>query len=83
MLKGNIIDCGDKITYTSFPFEFIHVSKSLIFSPITVSKHTRQNKIYKHISQDKVQWTLHDKQSMKQGNKISACNPVPNALYHN
>lgn len=52
MIKGNIINCGDKITYTSFPSEFIHVPKSLIFSPTTVSKHTRQNKIYKHIFQD-------------------------------
>lgn len=52
MLKGNIINCGDKITYTSFPSEFIHVPKSLIFSPTTVSKHTRENKIHKHIFQD-------------------------------
>lgn len=52
MLKGIIIYCADKITYTSFPAEFIHVPKSLIFSPTTVLQHARQNKLYKHISQD-------------------------------
>lgn len=41
MLKGNIINCGDKIIYISFFFDFIYVFKFLIFFLIIVFKYIR------------------------------------------